>query len=514
MRRSRSLVALSLFKYDVLQMTASFVDLMIVDVDALMFLFALFPDLRWQMAIALLLGAAVATVFWRFDPFRLRRRLAAPMGMLCLGGLTAVALVFPQDPWEGFLRENHVSKFARSGITSVSEFLTRGFMESDAATAEALNAPLVPAACTSVHPSGRRPHIVLIHDELSFDIRQAPGIKVAQNYGGHFKSFDGKARQFIVEGNGGPSWLTEYNVLAGLSSRSFGRFSYFVTRIATGRVERGLPLALKNCGYQTMSLYPAQGAFMGARGFQTTAGIDKFYDAKALGTRSIEPDRFFYDAAARLMSQQTPRQPIFAFVYLAANHFPWTSRFRPDLAPDWRDLGNAPKVDEYLRRQAMSVQDYTNFVARLKKDFPGEPFLIVRFGDHQPEFSTQILEPLLSEQDRLATPDELRPTLLHDLLCHRRHQLPPFDDARGDGHDRRRLSAAGGAGGGRHLARPVIRRAEEDHASLQGNVLRLQWRRRGAPVQSTADRCGADPQPLTHERLATRQWPYWHDFPV
>jgi hypothetical protein len=393
------LVALSLFKYDVLQMTASFVDLMIVDVDALMFLFALFPDLRWQMAVALLVGVAIATVFWRFDPIRLRRRYAAPMGAFCLGGLTAAALVFPQDPWEGFLRENHVSKFARSGITSVSEFLTHGFMESDASIAERLGTPLVQTACTSVHPSGRRPHIILIHDESSFDIRQAPGIKVPQNYGGHFKSFDGKARQFIVEGNGGPSWLTEYNVLAGLSSRSFGRFSYFVTRIATGRVERGLPLALKNCGYQTLSLYPAQGAFMGARGFQTTAGIDKFYDAKALGTRSIEPDRFFYDAAARLMSQQTPRQPMFAFVYLAANHFPWTTRFRPDLAPDWRDLGNAPKVDEYLRRQAMSVQDYTNFVARLKRDFPGEPFLIVRFGDHQPEFSTQILDPLLTEQD-------------------------------------------------------------------------------------------------------------------
>ncbi len=138
------LVALSLFKYDVLQMTVSFVDLMIVDVDALMFLFALFPDLRWQAAVALLVGAVIATVFWRFDPFRLRRRQAALLGVLCLGGLTAVSLAFPQDPWEGFLRDNHVSKFARSGVTSVSEFLTHGFMESDAATAEALSAPLVP----------------------------------------------------------------------------------------------------------------------------------------------------------------------------------------------------------------------------------------------------------------------------------------------------------------------------------------------------------------------------------
>ena len=76
----------------------------------------------------------------------------------------------------------------------------------------------------------------MIHDESSFDIRQANGIKVPQGYGGHFKSFDGKERTFIAESNGGPSWFTEYNVLAGLSSRSFGRFSYFVTRIASARV--------------------------------------------------------------------------------------------------------------------------------------------------------------------------------------------------------------------------------------------------------------------------------------
>ena len=56
----------------------------------------------------------------------------------------------------------------------------------------------------------------------SFDIRMAPGIKVPDGYGAHFKSFDGKERNFLVEGNGGPSWFTEYNVLEGLSARTFG----------------------------------------------------------------------------------------------------------------------------------------------------------------------------------------------------------------------------------------------------------------------------------------------------
>jgi hypothetical protein len=59
-------------------------------------------------------------------------------------------------------------------------------------------------------------------------------------------------------------------------------------------------------------------------------------------------------------------------------------RGEQDLAPEWRDLGNRPDVDEYLRRQHLSAVDYQAFVARLTRDFPDKSFLIVRFGDHQP----------------------------------------------------------------------------------------------------------------------------------
>jgi phosphoglycerol transferase MdoB-like AlkP superfamily enzyme len=136
---------------------------------------------------------------------------------------------------------------------------------------------------------------------------------------------------------------------------------------------------------------------MSARSFQTTTGIQHFYDAHDLGAKDVEPDSFFYDKALRLMSQQAPPTPLFMFVYLAANHFPWETRFRPDLMPSWRAPGNAPVVDEYLRRQAISAGDYADFIAGLKKKFPGQPFLIVRYGDHQPEFSPHLLDPGLDE---------------------------------------------------------------------------------------------------------------------
>ena len=387
------LILLSRLKHDIVQMTANFVDLMVIDRDTAAFLFTIFPNLRWSVIGAALVIIPLMYALWWLDPFRIRRLPAVACKLACLAALVGYSFAWPDEAWRGYYDDGYLSKFSRSGVTAVSDFIKYGFMESDAVAAERLKVPLL----DSCHPVGRRPHIIMIHDESSFDIRQAAGIKVTAGYGSHFRSFDGKERKFLAESNGGPSWFTEYNVLAGLSSRSFGRFSYFVTRIASGRVERGLPLALRRCGYDTTSLYPAYGAFMSARSFQTTTGIQHFYDARDLGAKDVEPDSFFYDKTLQLMSQAPPTTPQFMFVYLAANHFPWETRFRPDLMPFWRKPGNEPIVDEYLRRQAMSADDYGAFIAGLKKKFPAQPFLIVRYGDHQPEFSPHVLDPGLDE---------------------------------------------------------------------------------------------------------------------
>ena len=384
------LVLLSQLKYQVLMMTANFVDLMIVDTDTISFLLTVFPALRWIVALSLFVLLFVTVTVWRLDPFRMRRSVAIALVVVCLGGLSALEMLFPMAPFEAFYGGNLVSSFARSGVDAVAELMTRGLMQSAAFAGDRLG-PFE----TSCTPAAKPPHIILIHDESSFDIRMAPGIKVPDGYGAHFKSFDGKERNFLVEGNGGPSWFTEYNVLAGLSARSFGRFSYFVTRIAAGRINRGLPAALRRCGYRTVSLYPALGAFMSARSFQATTGVQHFYDQHDLGARDLEPDSFFFDATVRMIAEGREHGPMFVFVYLAANHFPWNHRYRPDLMPQWKDLGNVAPVDEYLRRQAMSVEDYAHFLARLKRQFPNDSFLLVRFGDHQPDFSASLIDPTL-----------------------------------------------------------------------------------------------------------------------
>src|SRR6476469_4213974 len=287
-----ALILLSQFKYDKLMMTVNFVDLMIIDPDTSAFLFTIMPRLRGPVIGGALVASPLLAVLGRIDPFRIRVRTSALGGTMCMGALVILSTAYPADLYGEFFNRDYVSKFARSGVDAVYEFATHGLLESDAIVADRLKVPA--AGC---NPAGKLPHIIL------------PG------YQRHFQSFDGVPRKLVVEGAGGPSWFTEYNVLTGLSARSYGRFATSVTRIAAGRVGRGLPHSLSQCGYKTFSLYPFYGAFLGSRTFQTTAGIERYFDIKDLGTSSCEADSFYFSQAIRIIEHERGNGPLFLYVY-------------------------------------------------------------------------------------------------------------------------------------------------------------------------------------------------------
>ena len=388
-------VVMSQLKFSVLWMVINFFDVLIIDSDTMSFLLSVFPDLRILVVTGVLIVIAGLVVVWRIDPFRVPRLPALAGAATCAAVITTLALAVPEEPWEQFQGVNHVSTFVRSGVTTAYELSTKGWIDFDTGTSDRLRA----AADEPCRLSGKPPNIILVLDEASFDARAVPGIKLPSGYGSHFQSFDGTARSLLVEGSGGPTWYTEYNVLTGLSARSYGRLSYYVTRIAAGRVKRGLPGALHRCGYKTISLYPAYGAFLSAKKFQETAGIRRFLDSADMKAGDVEPDRFYFDQALQAVHREHGDQPLFIMVYTVFNHFPWWNSPRPELTPDWHSLGNDPEVDEYLRRQSLSARDYADFKRRLAEDFSGKPFLVLRFGDHQPGMARMI--------DPAATDDEV-----------------------------------------------------------------------------------------------------------
>jgi len=406
------LITLSHFKFGILQLTLTFLDFLIIDRDTVSFLLSVFPQLQMQLLMAGLAAVPLLWVIWRFDPFRVRRRSSLTGVAATAILISAMAVASPEQAWEPFQGVNHISNLARSGVVAVSRLASTGWIEADppangplslARDARAAGLPGLPSgeACDA---TAKRPHIIMLLDESSFDVTSAPDIKVPAGYTDYFKSSDGKQRTMIAESTGGPTWYTEFNVLTGLSARSFGDLKFYITRITAGRVTRGLPHALQRCGYKTVSLYPTYGDFLSARAFQKGTGVDQFIDMAGMGvTEDMQPDKFYFDQALKVLAREQPQQsPVFMFVYLTANHFPWWNVYRADLTPaGWTPPGNTAEVDEYIRRQAMTAHDYREFTERLKRDYPDESFLVLRFGDHQPAISQKLLEPGI-DQARLA----------------------------------------------------------------------------------------------------------------
>jgi hypothetical protein len=168
------LVLLSQLKYQVLMMTANFVDVMIIDTDTVTFLFTIYPALQWIVALSAITLVPLIVVAWRLDPIRVPRMAAFSLALLCLGGLTALEKHSPVEPFVAYYGGNHVSNFARSGVDAVSELMNHGFMESDPDVGERLRS----VEGSRCRPTAKPPHIILVHDESSFDIRMAPGIKL------------------------------------------------------------------------------------------------------------------------------------------------------------------------------------------------------------------------------------------------------------------------------------------------------------------------------------------------
>src|ERR1700752_2148353 len=343
------LIALSRFKFDILQLTLTFLDFLIIDRDTFSFLLSIFPRLKLPLLLA---AIAVVPVLWligRTDPFRVSRKGSLALLAFATISISAMAVAVPEQPGEPFQGINHISGLARSGVVAVSRLSWTGWIEADPPSQPALAlargahaaAPVVLPPSTECDTKVKRPHIIMMLDESSFDVTAAPGIKVPAGYTDYFKSADGKQRTFVAEATGGPTWDTEFNVVTGLSARSFGDLKFYVTRIAAGRVTRGLPAALQRCGYKTVSLYPTYGDFLSARTFQKATGVEEFIDMAGMGVNEdMQPDSFYFGQALNVFSREvSARAPVFMFLYLTANHFPWTNVYKPELMPDWTPPG-------------------------------------------------------------------------------------------------------------------------------------------------------------------------------
>lgn len=339
---------------------------------------------------ALVAAVAVAIFAWRISSTRLRRAHSL-FAIPCLAALAWLAAMANGERMHSeIFSERSDIAFFFSSWSETAEVLRRGQVIE--AAARASGAPLrVPASC---QPASKPPHIILIHEESVVQPSQFPAIRYDRSLDPFFLSRDGKLHKLRVETYGGASWLTEFSVLTGISALSSGGIRNFVQAVMAGKVRETLPQVLARCGYRNIAVYPMLRIFLSIDRFFTGAGIHEILDAKDQRAEGPnERDRFYFGSALAALDRhlKTSQQPMFAFIETMAAHGSYDYTYMPEENVPGGGPGTPPRMHEYLRRLALGRIDYDAMRAELDRRFPGERFLIVHYGDHQPAVTRPLL---------------------------------------------------------------------------------------------------------------------------
>jgi hypothetical protein len=348
------------------------------------------PGASVVLLVLLLLVAVLATAAARRRSLAVPRPLAAA-GVVVASVATAVAAVaMPARPHTLYYFSNiHLSSFLAS-LPATLAVLVRG------RAIEASDEPVVPwsaqdSAC--VRPD-KAPNVILIHQESVAPPELFSTLRYDRSLDDFFRSADGRFRQLRVETYGGASWLSEFSVMTGLSARSFGGLKQVVQPAMAGKIQDTLPQVLAGCGYRTTLFYPMLPSYLDSGRFFSSVGIGETFDAKAQGAKvHDERDRFYYQSALDEFARHRVRSsaPLFAYVQTSAAHWPYSFTYAPEEKVPGGGVGTPPEMNEYLRRLALTRADYRHLKSELARRFPGERFLIVHYGDHQPTATRTLL---------------------------------------------------------------------------------------------------------------------------
>ncbi len=341
------------------------------------------------LAAGFTLFIAVSVLSYRIDQPSLRR-LHAGAATMALASMTFVAAYARGDRHDAafFFDDRYVSSFF-SSLSETLAVIWRGNL------VEASNRAIgpnfrAPATCQPEAP----PNIILIHQESTVPPSFFPRLSYDPGIDRFFRSHDGKLHELRVETFAGASWLTEFSVLTGLSSNSFGSMRPFVQTVMAGKLHDTLPQVLGRCGYHNLLVYPMLRNFVSNARFYDKVGIHQIIDAEdQKAQRPNERDRFYYTNALAEMEHHFARsaKPLFTYIQTQATHGSYDFTYMPEVDVVGGGPGTDAEVHEYLRRIGMAAMDYDFLKAELARRFPDRPFLIVNYGDHQPDITRRLL---------------------------------------------------------------------------------------------------------------------------
>ncbi len=247
------------------------------------------------------------------------------------------------------------------------------------------------------------PDIIVIQHESIFDPR-VYGLPVEPIVEAFLSPKNHLYGSLNVDIFGGGSWQSEFSLLTGLSSASFGSNAYFLFKRGVGRFHNSLPHSLTALGYKTTLISSCRRNFLNYDEFYRSIGIseriftDDFPSPFDVGRfETTNSDALFLDAAmaAHTKSIAGDAMPRFLYALTNFNHGPHNRRLTPPghfeserafAAASFPD----PCYAEYYARLVETAVTWNRLKSELATRFPGRPMLIVHYGDHQPVMTRRI----------------------------------------------------------------------------------------------------------------------------
>ena len=349
---------------------------------------------RYLVALAgALIGfSGAAWLAYRADGTCVRRRGAAvALPMAIVLAWYGAAAKGERRHMQFFYENLYVSSFYASWGETLEALWRGALLEAAPRAAAAGPAFSLPTACTL---GAKPPHVLLIHEESVVQPALFPTLHYDRAVDPFFHSYDDRTHQLRVETYGGASWLTEFSILAGVSTHAFGGMRQFVQTFTQNRLKETLPQVFERCGYRNVVFYPLLRNFVSNDRFYSSIGLREIVDMRAQGAKSTqERDRFYFANAVAEMEKhfKSSRKPLFMYIQTMSAHWPYDFEYQPDADVPGGGPGTDPEMHEYLRRLSLAKLDFDALMSELRHRFPLERFLVVHYGDHHPMATRTLL---------------------------------------------------------------------------------------------------------------------------
>ena len=252
------------------------------------------------------------------------------------------------------------------------------------------------------------PDIIVIQHESVFDPRLF-GLPVEPSVEAFLSPPEGRHGGLNVDIFGGGSWQSEFSLLTGLSSASFGSSAYYLFKKGAGRFHTSLPFSLSSQGYHTTLISSCRRSFLHYDEFYRSIGINERIFTDDLPPpfdierfEATNSDALFLEAAIDAHAKSVAHDPRPRFLYLLTsyNHGPHDRRLAGQFKARAFALANCPDTGyaEYYARLAETAATWQGLKSELA--LSGRPTLIVHYGDHQPVLTRRIDRQLAGDARR------------------------------------------------------------------------------------------------------------------